>query len=324
VSAIRLDGQVAIVTGAGRGLGRAYAIELARRGAKVVVNDDAGRHEPTRRPGEMRADDVAQEITATGGGAVANYEDVATPGGARAVVEDAVSRWGTVDIVISNAGFLRTGYFEDLTEDQIEQVLSVHLRAAFYLIQPAWRIVKEKGYGRILVASSSSGAFGHQGLANYAAAKAGLIGLTRALAYEAREYGDIRVNALLPQAKTEISATDPIPMLFEEFARHVPEGGGELMGSRGDPDGVMPMAVYLCSPACQVSGEAYAARMGSYARVFIGIAQGWTAPEAPGATVDDIAKHFDQIRDLDARFTVPTSLYDEVADVVRVLLAHST
>jgi NAD(P)-dependent dehydrogenase (short-subunit alcohol dehydrogenase family) len=182
--------------------------------------------------------------------------------------------------------------------------------------------MKAKGYGRVVLTSSSSGVFSHQGLSNYAAAKAGMLGLGRALAYEGREF-DLRTNCLLPFADTPIGSEQNIPHLREEFAQHVPPGGGELMGSRGSPEVVAPMAVYLASRACRVSGQAFSILMGRYARVFIGIAQGWTSPEAPGATVEDIAAHFDQIGDLGAPFITPSSMYEEIAHVTHNLLPGS-
>jgi NAD(P)-dependent dehydrogenase (short-subunit alcohol dehydrogenase family) len=318
----QFDGQVAVVTGAGRGLGRAYALELARRGAKVLVNDWAGRHDPLNLDGEIRADRVVGEIEGAGGEAIASHDDVGDPQGARAAVAAALSQWGTIDVLINNAGFLRNGYFEELTEQQIEEILSVHLRAAFYVTQPAWKVMKAKGYGRVVLTSSSSGVFSHQGLANYAAAKAGMLGLGRALAYEGREH-DLKANCLLPYAATPIGAEQHIPHLAEEFARHVPPQGNELMGSRGAPEAVAPMAVFLASRACPVSGQAFSICMGRYARVFTAIAHGWTSSEAPGATVEDIAVHFAEIGDLDAPFTIPADMYEEIADATNSLIAGS-
>lgn len=182
---IGFDNQVAIVTGAGGGLGRAYALELARRGARVVVNDLGGRPDGTR-GGSDAADSTVAEIIAKGGEAVANYDSVGTPAGGEAIVRSAVDAFGTVDVVINNAGILRDKSFANVELSDVDAVIDVHLRGAFHVTQPAFRVMKEKGYGRLLFTSSAAGLFGNFGQANYGAAKMGLVGLSNVLASRAR------------------------------------------------------------------------------------------------------------------------------------------
>jgi NAD(P)-dependent dehydrogenase (short-subunit alcohol dehydrogenase family) len=320
---IDFTGQVAVVTGAGRGLGRAYAHELARRGAHIVVNDWAGVHVPAN-PGEaIRADTVTAEIKAAGGSAVASYDDVGQPEGGAAVIATALRHWGTVDIVISNAGILRNALFADLTRGEIDSLIDTHLRAAFNVVQPAWRVMQEKRYGRVVLVSSSSGMFSHQGSASYAAAKAGLFGLGRALAYEATllhegKPQDIKVNSILPMAKTLMTTEQPIPEHSEQFALNTPAGSGDLMALRGLPEVAVPLVTLLASRGCPVNGESFSSCMGRYGSVFVGIADGWTAPET-GTTAETLAEHMDQVRDLEHN-SIPASLYDEIAIVAATLL----
>jgi NAD(P)-dependent dehydrogenase (short-subunit alcohol dehydrogenase family) len=309
VSSISFDGQVAVITGAGRGIGRAHALELGRRGAAVVVNDLAREH----------ADEVVSAIEASGGTAVASYDTVATPEGGKAIIGAATDRFGTIDILVNNAGILRPAYFEDLTLQQLDQVFDTHLRAAFFVTQPAWPVMKEKGYGRVIMTSSNSGLFSHGGNSNYAAAKAGIYGLTKALAYEGAAHG-ITCNAVLPMAETTISKENPIPGLEEDRGRLLDASDLELMSVRREPRLVAQLVVYLASRECEVSGLAFSAAGGRYARVFVGIAEGWLAEDTGEATVEAIGEHFDEICDI-AEHTTPMWLFDEYADVVRRLRA---
>ena len=166
---ISFDGQVVIVTGGGRGIGRGHCLDLARRGAAVVVNDMAPEH----------ADAVVDEINGAGGRGVPSYDSVATPEGATAIIATAVDAFGTVDAIVNNAGFMRNGWFEEQTRAMLDAVLDVHVKGAFFVTQAAWPVLREKGYGRIVMTSSAGGLFAMQGEANYAAAKAGLFGLTQ-------------------------------------------------------------------------------------------------------------------------------------------------
>ena len=295
VEQIALNDQVVVVTGAGKGLGRAYALELGRRGASVVVND---------LPGTTDADAVVAEIEREGGTAASSYQDVTSRAGGKAIVDDAVERFGTIHGLVNNAGILRNNLFEDLTDEQIDSVLDVHVKGAFYVTQPAYRLMKENGYGRILNVSSNT-AFGLFGLINYAAAKAGLFGLTTSLAIEGAEHG-VLVNALFPNATSTIMENDPIPG-FAEDERFM--AAFDAVAHNYGPETIGPLVAYLVSPACDVTGEGFSAMAGRYARVFYGHTQGWLCPSGH-PTVEEIAAHMDQIRDTEGSL-VPRSCRDE-------------
>jgi NAD(P)-dependent dehydrogenase (short-subunit alcohol dehydrogenase family) len=281
------DGRVAIVTGAGRGLGRAYALELARQGACVVVND----------VGDPAA--VVEELEAAGGRAVANRDSVSTPEGGQAIVQCALDAFGTVDVVINNAGIVRDRSFAKLDRDDLEAVLDVHLRGAFHVSQPAFRVMKERGYGRLLFVTSGSGLFGNFGQANYAAAKMGLVGLTRTVAIEGARYG-ISANAIAPLANT--------PMTDGLF-------GGAIEDFQ--TESVVPMALHLVSDACTQTGEVFSVGGGRYARVTIGVTRGWT-DGGPRPTLEAVREHMDEICAEDGAVE-PGSLAEEI-DLARSLI----
>jgi NAD(P)-dependent dehydrogenase (short-subunit alcohol dehydrogenase family) len=302
---ITFAGQVVIVTGAGQSLGRAYALELARRGAAVVVNDLAG----VGSPEGSAAEAVVREIIAAGGKAVASHDTVATPEGGKAIVERALESFGTVDAVIHNAGVWRHKLYHEMTADQLDPVLDVHLRGAFFVTQPAWGIMQAKGYGRIVLTSSSAGAFGREAGSNYAAAKAGMLGLGRALALEGASHG-IRVNCILPVAP--FNRRDAVPaVLTEQLASTgLPTDSG--------PELVAPMVVYLASAACAVSGEAFSAGGRRFGRVFIGVTDGWLSPGDSCATAEDIAAHLPEIEDRSS-YALPDSAWGELSDIGRLV-----
>jgi NAD(P)-dependent dehydrogenase (short-subunit alcohol dehydrogenase family) len=304
---ISLEGSVAVVTGAGRGIGRAHVQELSRRGAAVMVND----------VDKELADEVVAGIVASGGRAVAAYDSVTDAGAPVALVGRALDELGGLDIVVHNAGVLRTGYFDELSDEHIDVVLQTHLRAAFALTRPAWQHMKRRGYGRIVITSSSSGLFSHQGLSNYAAAKAGLYGLTKALSFEGASHG-IKVNAILPYATSISPAKDPIPDMAKFRAEY--EADRPVDPERTDPRLIAQLVSYLVSRDCPVSGEAYSACYGRFARVFVGVADGWLAPDPAVVSSESIAEHFDQIRDLSG-YSVPMWLFEETRDVQRRLAA---
>ncbi len=214
---IRFDGRVAIVTGAGSGLGRDYATELAKRGAKVVVNDLGGSGAGTgasHRP----ADAVVNAIRSAGGEAVASHDSVATRSGGEAIVRTALDAFGRVDIVINNAGFLRNNRFEDLSDSQIDAIVDVHLKGAFYVSQPAYRVMAANKYGRFIFTGSASAMFGHAWQANYAAAKGGLMGLSHIVAIEGSAHG-IHSNLMLPNANSRLA--DEMTTGFHEIPEFV-------------------------------------------------------------------------------------------------------
>lgn len=295
---ITFEGQVAIVTGAGQGLGRAYALELGRRGAAVVVND----------LGES-ADAVASEIRSAGGKAVACPETVATPEGGKAIVQQALDSFGAVDAVIHNAGVWRHKPYEEMTPDQLDPVLDVHLRGAFFVTQPAWSIMRAKGYGRIVLTSSSAGAFGRTSGTNYCAAKAGLLGLGRALALEGAAHG-ICTNCILPVAPFAKLATAPAALTGLLLDAGLPQ-------EDSGPDQVAPMVVYLASAACAVNGEAFSAGGRRFGRVFIGVADGWIGPAGACPSAEDIEAHLGEIEDL-GNFATPGSSWEELGVIGRL------
>ena len=289
---ITFDGRVAVITGAGGGLGRTYALELARRGARVVVNDLGGSVDGTG-ASTQAADVVVEEITSTGGEAVANYDSVSTEEGGASIIQSAVDAFGTVDIVINNAGILRDKSFANMEIGEIEAVLDVHLKGAFYVTKPAFSIMKEKSYGRIVFTSSAAGLFGNFGQANYGAAKAGLVGLSNVLAIEGAKY-NIKSNAIAPIARTRM--TEDILGPFVEMV---------------DPNKVTPMVVYLCSEANEYTHEIFTVGGGRYGRVFVGTNQGWFAGQGEAPSVEDLADHMDEVRDL-SDYVVPSPLNEEI------------
>lgn len=296
---ITFDGRVAVVTGAGGGLGKTYALELAHRGARVVVNDLGGAVDGT---GESpsAADVVVAEIESAGGEAVANYDSVSTAEGGAAVIQTAVDAFDGVDVVINNAGILRDRSFANMEIAEIEAVLDVHLKGAFYVSQPAFRIMKENGYGRFVFTASASGLFGNFGQANYGAAKLGLVGLSNVLAIEGEKY-NIKSNAISPTARTRM--TEDILGPFNELV---------------DPNQVTPLVVYLCSEANEHTHEIFTAGGGRYARVFIGTNEGWFAGQGTVPTVEEVGSRLDEIRDI-SEYIIPSNINDELMMLGKML-----
>ena len=289
---ITFDGRVAIVTGAGGGLGRTYALELARRGARVVVNDLGGAVDGTG-ASSSAADAVVEIITAAGGEAVANYDSVSSQEGGEAIVQTALDSFGTVDIVINNAGILRDKSFSKMEMAEVEAVIDVHLKGAFHVSSPAFKVMREKNYGRFVFTSSASGLFGNFGQANYGAAKAGLVGLMNVLAIEGAKH-NIRANAIAPIAKTRMTE--------------------DLLGPFADmvlPEQVTPMVVYLCSEANDHTHEIFTVGGGRYGRVYVGTNQGWFAGAGKVPSVEDVVENIEQIRDI-SEPVIPLSNNDEI------------
>jgi NAD(P)-dependent dehydrogenase (short-subunit alcohol dehydrogenase family) len=295
--------RVAIVTGAGRGLGAEHAKLLAARGAAVVVNDPGVATDGTA--GEQRpADEVVAAIKEAGGAAVADYGSVAEPDSAQAIVDLALEEFGRLDIVINNAGILRDKAFHNLEWDNLHAVLDVHLRGAFYVTRPAFRHMREQGYGRIVMTSSASGLLGNFGQANYGAAKMGLVGLMNVLAIEGAGKG-VKVNAIAPIAGTRMTQ--------------------ELLGPMADkldPAFVAPVVAYLASEACDLTGEVFSVAGGTVSRMFVGLTPGWFKhPETEGAlTPEDVEANLDTIRAEDGYF-VPMTNQDEIQKVAKLLLS---
>jgi NAD(P)-dependent dehydrogenase (short-subunit alcohol dehydrogenase family) len=299
VTDISFDGRVAIVTGAGGGLGRTYALDLARRGAAVVVNDLGGSVDG-QGGSDSAAQKVVDEIKAAGGEAVPSYDSVSTPEGGENIVKTAVDAFGKVDIVVNNAGILRDKSFAKLEWSDLEAVLDVHLKGAFYVSQPAFKVMKDNGYGRFVFTASNAGVFGNFGQANYGAAKMGLVGLSNVLAIEGAKSG-ILSNAIMPVARTRMTE--------------------ELLGGFADalaPEFVTPLVSYLCSEQCTLTHEVFSAAGGRFARVFVGLAPGWYAGKGAQPTAEDIAANLEQIEKQDG-YIVPTSVGDELTALLPIL-----
>ena len=292
----RFEGKVIALTGSGRGIGREHALLLASRGAQVVVNDLGGAPDGTGASAGP-AEQTAKEIEDLGGVALADANTVATVEGGQAIVDTALQAFGRVDVVISNAGILRDKAFHNLTPELLDPVLDVHLKGAFHVLRPAWAKMREAGYGRVLVTASNAGILGNFGQSNYGAAKMGLVGLARVLAQEGARH-NIKANVLAPIARTRMTE--------------------ELLGPLApklDPALVAPVAAWLVSEDCPVTGEIYSAGGGRVARFFVGLTEGYANP---ALTVEDVRDHFDQIRD-EAGYTGPAGVVDEISPLARRL-----
>lgn len=293
---IRFDNRVAIITGAGNGLGRAHALLLASRGAKVVVNDPGGAVDG-KGGNHAAADKVVAEIEAAGGSAVANYDSVAEPKSAANIVKTAVDTFGTVDIVVNNAGVLRDKTFHNMTVDDFDFVVKVHFLGTAYVTHAAWPILRAKAYGRVVVTSSNSGIYGNFGQSNYGGAKLAVVGFMNALRLEGQKY-NVLINALAPVAGTRMTESLMTPEML----------------ARLDPAFVSPMVAYLSSEQCQRTGEIWSAGAGYFARIEYREAPG-VRIEGRAPTVEDVADNIEKIADLSTTKVYRTSS-EEVAAVV--------
>jgi NAD(P)-dependent dehydrogenase (short-subunit alcohol dehydrogenase family) len=280
---LRFDGRVAVVTGGGRGLGRSYAMLLASRGAKVVVNDPGGGLTGDGTDAGP-ADDVVREIAAAGGQAVASTDSVATAAGGKAIIDAALDMYGRIDLLIHNAGNVRRASLKEMSYEDFDAVLDVHLRGAFHVVRPVFPVMCEAGYGRIVLTSSIGGLYGNHGVANYAAAKAGVIGLSSVAALEGARDG-VTCNVIVPAAVTRMAEGIDI-------SAYPPMG----------PELVAPVVGWLAHESCSVSGEVFIALAGRVARAVIAESPG---VYRPSWTVEDVGDHVDAIRNIEAPLIFP-------------------
>jgi NAD(P)-dependent dehydrogenase (short-subunit alcohol dehydrogenase family) len=272
--------RVVVVTGAGGGLGRDYALTLAREGASVVVNDLGGARDGSG-SGSAMADHVVDEIKDAGGRAVANYDSVADQDGAANIIKTALDEFGKVDGVVSNAGILRDGTFHKMSFENWDAVLKVHLYGGYNVIRAAWPHFREQSFGRVVVATSTSGLFGNFGQANYGAAKLGLVGLINTLAQEGAKY-NIKTNALAPIAATRMTEDILPPEVLQNLT----------------PEFVAPVVAYLCTEEVPDTGSIFIVGGGKVQRTALFQNEGVTFKTPP--SVDEIAAHWNQIDDLSA------------------------
>src|SRR5436190_1642692 len=302
---LRFDQRAVIITGAGNGLGRAHALELARRGASVVVNDIGSATDGTGSSART-ADFVVEEIRAIGGTALASYDSVADGAACRRLADQTLEAFARIDAVVHNAGILRNARFVDMDDDRWFPVVATHLFGAFFLTRAVWPHMVAAGYGRLVFTSSASGVWGRVEGANYGAAKAGIIGLCNALALEGAEHG-IVANAVIPVAATRLAGAPEAADDSEAALAHRTAAYENRMA----PEWVTPIVVYLASEVCDRSHRYYSAVRGRFAEVFIGVTDGWVAEGASVPTAETVAEHLVEIEDR-SRFVVPSDTFDEV------------
>jgi NAD(P)-dependent dehydrogenase (short-subunit alcohol dehydrogenase family) len=319
---LRFDDQVAVITGAGGGLGKQYALLLAARGARIVVNDIGG-SVTGHGANSQAADATAAEIRERGGEAVSDSHSVTSPEGGKAIIDAALGAWGRVDIVINNAGIVGDAPFADMTPDRIEPLLDVHLKGAFYVTRPAWQVMREQRYGRVLNTCSAAGILGAERMSNYGAAKTGLIGFTRVLAAEGAQH-NIKVNAIAPIAYTRMlahSVEDATGQQAVENNASAQAVLDDLVGQylqKLDPALVAPVVAFLTHQDCPVSGEIYTVGAGHVARFFIGRTKGFYSS---ALSIEDVRDHLEEIRD-ETGYTVPGGPADEMGELFATIMAN--
>jgi NAD(P)-dependent dehydrogenase (short-subunit alcohol dehydrogenase family)/acyl dehydratase/putative sterol carrier protein len=298
---IRFDGRVAIVTGAGGGLGRAYALELAKRGAKVVVNDLGGGKDGSG-GSQSAADKVVEEIKGMGGEAVASYESVSTAEGGEAIVATALKAFGRVDVVINNAGILRDRTFAKMDGESWDAVMGVHLKGAYHVTRPAFVKMREQGYGRVVLTSSAAGLYGNFGQTNYSAAKMGLVGMMNTLKLEGEKH-DIKVNTVVPIAGTRLTEGVLPPEIFERLK----------------PEFVSPIVLYLSSEGCEENGMIFNAGMGFFNRAAMVTGPGLLVGDGKAVpAVEEIHKNWEAISSLSGakEYVNAVAAYGPMLDVI--------
>ncbi|MBG6120124.1 MULTISPECIES: SDR family NAD(P)-dependent oxidoreductase [unclassified Sphingobium] len=300
---VDFTGRTIVVTGAGGGLGRQYALDIAARGGNVVVNDLGGNVDGDNGSSSM-ADAVVQEIQAAGGKAVANYDSVASSDGAAAIADAALSAFGRIDGLINNAGNLRNFWFEEFSDADRDSVIGIHLIGTWNVTKAVWPHMKKDGYGRILFVSSGAGMFGNQTQSAYGAAKGGVVGLMNVLTQEGAKHG-ILCNALLPNAASRMGEKMK-PEELAPMAAYTPKYRSAML-----PEFVGPLGVYLASEACITGHDMYSVLGGRIARAFVGVTEGWLGPRDAPPSVEDIAAHIDEIRDETRGIHIPSCLIDE-------------
>ncbi len=281
MASIDFKDRVVIITGAGAGLGKNYALEFAKRGAKVVVNDLGGSRDGS---GESHnaADTVVDEIRSQGGEAVANYDNVATIEGGQNIVKTAIDAFGKIDVLVNNAGILRDRSFSRMSEAEWDSVVAVHLRGAYCVTQPAFLAMKEQGYGRIIFTTSGAGLYGNFGQANYASAKTGLIGLMNVLKLEGAK-NSIFTNTIAPVAASRLTEDVLPPEMFEKLK----------------PDFIVPLVLYLASEDCQDSGMIFNCAAGWYSRTAVVCASGTIIGDGSREiSPEEIKENWDKITDI--------------------------
>ncbi len=296
---VGFEGDVAVITGAGGGLGRQHALLLAERGARIVVNDIGGSVDGTGTTTDGPAQQVVDEITALGGEAVADTHSVSDVAAADAIIQTAVDAFGRVDIVVNNAGILRDKAFHNMTGDLVDPVIDVHLKGAINVTRAAWQGMREQKHGRVIMTSSAAGLLGNFGQANYGAAKMGLVGLANVLAIEGARSG-ITVNTIAPVARTRMTE--------------------DLLGPLADlvdPGLVSPLVVWLAHRDNPTTGHIYTVGGGRIARFYIGMTPGWTRTDGQ-LTPEDVRDHFDEIEAIEGS-TVPSSIADDMRALKRAL-----
>ena len=280
---LRFDNRVAVITGAGRGLGRAYALLLASRGAKVVV-DDPGVGLKGDGVDVGPAQEVVQEIEAAGGEAVACTESVGTPEGGNAIIQAALDHYGRIDILIHNAGNVRAASLKEMTQADFDSVLDVHLRGAYHVVRPAFPVMCKAGYGRVVLTSSIGGLYGNHRVANYGVAKAGMIGLSNVVALEGEAEG-VKCNIILPGAVTRMAEGIDISAY--------PPMGAEL---------VAPVVGWLCHESCSITGEMLVSIAGRVAKAYIAETPG---VYRPAWSIEQVGEQMDVIRNTDTPLIIP-------------------